>query len=60
MDIEKIGKSEKDQLYKKVIFEAFNNYPILLFTPIASFFKVYGINLENYLTKTENFSYQRC
>lgn len=49
--IEKIGRSDKDQLYKKVLFESFNNYPILLFTPIASFFKVYGIDLENYLTK---------
>ena len=35
--IEKIGKSEKDQLYKKVIFEALNNYPILLFAPITFF-----------------------
>ena len=47
--IEKIGRSEKDQLYKKVIFEAFNNYPIILFTPITFFFEGYGIDLENYL-----------
>ena len=47
--IDEIGRTKKDQLYKKVLSESFRTYPILLFTPVTFFVVSYGIHLDSYL-----------
>ncbi len=51
--INKIGKSEKDKLYKKVARESLLKNPIIFVNTISNFFDAYGINLEGYILNSE-------